>query len=164
MLDTVFFSLFRPVAVTLCSLALLWQRLPQGLRYLLIGGINTAVGYALFAVTYWGLRHHVPHWFILAVSHVLAVSFAFSTHRRWVFEDRQRSGWLSWLETWCRFQIAYLGLLILGLGVNAILLTWVTTSVWWSQAGATAVGVVVGYVLQHQFIFKQNAPEENRCV
>ena len=33
----------------------LWLRLPQGWRYLITGGLNTAVGYGLFALCYAGL-------------------------------------------------------------------------------------------------------------
>jgi putative flippase GtrA len=144
-------------------LARLWQRLPQSLRYLLIGGINTAVGYTLFAVTYWGLHDHTPHAVILAVSHVLAVTFSFTTHQRWVFTDTQHPSWRVWLHTWWRFQLAYIGLLILGLGVNAILLQWVTPSIWWAQAGATLVGIVAGYVLQRRFVFKRHPHPESHC-
>lgn len=94
---------------------------------------------------------------ILVISHILAVSFSFFTHSWWVFTDIGTSTWRHVAQAWVRFQISYLGLLILGLIVNAMLLRYITLSVWWAQAGATGTSVLVGYWIHRHFVF-QHAP------
>lgn len=131
-----------------------WLQLPRQLRYLVVGGLNTGFGYSLFALSYLSLRAWLPHMAILVISHVLAVSFSFFTHSRWVFTDTGASTWRHIGQAWVRFQVSYLGLLGLGLIVNAMLLRYVTPSVWWAQAGATGIGVLAGYWIHRHFVFQ----------
>lgn len=133
-----------------------WLRLPRGLRYLLVGGINTAVGYGLFALCYLGLRRWLPYGIILAASHVLAVSFSFATHSRWVFIGTHNHSWRALLIAWWRFQMAYLGVLGLAFTANMCMLHWVHPSVWLAQLVATAIGVVAGYAAQRRFVFRSH--------
>jgi putative flippase GtrA len=140
--------------VILSSCAVVWLRLPRGLRYILVGGVNTAVGYALFALCYLGLYKWLAYGFILTISHVLAVSFSFATHSRWVFSGTYAHGWRALLHAWWRFQLAYLGLFGLGFTVNMCMLRWVHPSVWLAQFVATGMGVAVGYTVHRWFVFK----------
>ncbi|WP_324667121.1 Polysaccharide biosynthesis protein GtrA [Mycobacterium canetti] len=68
----------------------------QRLAFLVVGGINTAVGFAIFVVCSVSVGHFVDHRFgkiagslaTLGITHVLAVLFAFVMHRRLVFRVR----------------------------------------------------------------------------
>jgi putative flippase GtrA len=130
------------------------SHLPQPVRYVLVGGFNTALGYGLFALCYLALDGRWPYAAILVLAHVLAVSFSFFTHRQWVFGTGNRPGWRPVALAWGRFQMAYVSLLLLGLAVNGVMLRWLTTSAWLAQGVATVVGVAAGYVLHRHFVFK----------
>lgn len=128
--------------------------LSQPIRYVLIGGLNTAFGYGLFALCYVTLDGHIPYAAILALAHVFAVTFSFATQRRWVFVGKSTAPFRGTAMAWLRFQFAYIGLLILGLVVNAVMLKWVVSSPWLAQLAAMAVGVCLGYFVHRHFVFR----------
>ena len=133
-----------------------WLGLPKTVRYLLTGGINTVAGYAIFGLCYLLLTPKIPHFLILIISHIVAVSVSFFTHSQWVFNDSGIRGYHATLRAWWRFQATYIGLLALGLIVNAVMLQWVSPSIWLAQATATATGVVSGYFLHQNIAFKKH--------
>jgi putative flippase GtrA len=135
----------------------LWLNLPRQLRYLLVGGVNTAFGYGLFVLCYLTLSGNTSYPAILVLSHILAVTFSFATHNWLVFfEAPQRLAALA--KAWCRFQFAYLGLLGLGLAINVLMLRHITTSVWLAQGVATTTGVIAGYVVHRTLVFNRSTP------
>lgn len=68
----------------------------QRMAFLVVGGINTVVGMAIFIALSESVGHFVDHAFgkvaaalvTLGITHVLAVLFAFVMHRRFVFRVR----------------------------------------------------------------------------
>jgi putative flippase GtrA len=129
-------------------------RLPRPIKYLLIGALNTVFGFGLFALCYVALDGRIPHAAILVLTHVLAVSFSFTTHRMWVFTDASGGSFVAILQALLRFQFAYLGLLALGLAVNGAMLRWVVSSPWLAQLAAMAVGVASGYLIHKSYVFR----------
>ena len=124
------------------------------IKYVLVGILNTVFGFGFFAACYLALDGRIPYAAILVLSHVLAVSFSFTTHHLWVFADNSRGSFVAVTQAWLRFQFAYLGLLALGLAVNGAMLRWVVSSPWLAQLAAMAVGVVLGYVVHKTYVFR----------
>src|SRR4051812_45663568 len=68
----------------------------QRVAFLVVGGINTVVGFAIFIACSESVGHVVDHRFgtvagslvTLGITHVLSVLFAFVMHRRFVFHVR----------------------------------------------------------------------------
>jgi putative flippase GtrA len=68
----------------------------QRVAFLVVGGINTIAGFAIFVACSESVGHFVDHRFgkvpgslvTLGITHVLAVLFAFAMHRRFVFRVR----------------------------------------------------------------------------
>jgi putative flippase GtrA len=68
----------------------------QRVAFLVVGAINTVVGFAIFVACSQSVGHLVDHRFgkvagtvaTIVISHVLAVLFAFVMHRRFVFRVR----------------------------------------------------------------------------
>jgi putative flippase GtrA len=93
----------------------------QRVAFLVVGGINTVVGFAIFVVCSESVGQFVDHRFgrvagslvTLGISHVLGVLFAFVMHRRFVFHVRGHV-----LRDLARFESVYLT----ALGINAIAL------------------------------------------
>ena len=93
----------------------------QRVAFLMVGAINTVVGFAIFVMCSETVGHFVDHRFgrvagslvTLGISHVLAVVFAFVMHRTFVFRVRGHV-----LRDLVRFESVYLT----ALGINAVAL------------------------------------------
>lgn len=93
----------------------------QRMAFLIVGGINTVAGFAIFISCSESVGHLVDHRFgqlagtlvTVAISHVLSVLFAFIMHRRFVFDVRGQV-----LRDLIRFESVYLT----ALGINVVAL------------------------------------------
>src|ERR1700744_4578537 len=65
-------------------------RIPQLIRYLLVGGFNTAFGYGLFALLNWGLSRTMPYGYLAAtlLSNLIAITVAFLGYKWFVFRTK----------------------------------------------------------------------------
>ncbi len=123
-------------------------RLPQPLRYLLIGGYNTVMSGALYAGLYLLLGEKLHYLLILVLNYLISVTHSFLTMKYLVFRSRGHV----WRE-YLRCQLSYLtllganipllSLLVDGLGMGAIL----------AQFICTVVIAALGYVLHKRFSF-----------
>ncbi|OBJ24967.1 GtrA family protein [Mycobacterium colombiense] len=94
----------------------------QRVAFLVVGGINTVVGFGIFVGCSMTVGHLVDRRFgtiagslvTVAVAHVFSVLFAFMMHRRLVFRVRGHV-----LRDLARFESVYLT----SLGINAVALT-----------------------------------------
>ena len=87
----------------------------QRIRFLLVGGTNTVVGYVVYsALTLW-VFHDVPFGYLisLAISYAVAIVLAFVLYRRFVFKVTGNV-----VQDFLRFVTVYL----LAIGVNTVLL------------------------------------------
>ncbi len=127
----------------------LWDNLPQKLRFLMVGGLNTGVSYALFMLFLFilGQAHYqqalILAWLISSVcSFVLQKLYVFKTQGNWLGE------YMRCIATWS-----------LGYAINAVTLELVVKYLQLQpmigQIFAIAVTTVVTYVLFKHFAFKQ---------
>jgi hypothetical protein len=74
------------------------------LRYLIVGGVNTAFGYCVFAALTFLLSPHLDYAYVFAglSSHVVNVTFSYSTYRFFIFGAV--GGFLS---GWWKAQVSY---------------------------------------------------------
>lgn len=79
----------------------MWRRF-MALRFLIVGGWNFVIGYAVFAGLWWAFRDVWPDWTIVAVSNVIGITNSFVTHRWLTF----RSTGVWWRE-YLRFYAVY---------------------------------------------------------
>lgn len=133
----------------------------QRVAFLIVGGINTVVGFGIFVICSETLGHFVDHrdgkvagaLATVAVSHVLSVLFAFVMHRRLVFRVR---GHL--LRDLVRFESVYLT----ALGINAValpLLVELGLQRIPAQAIIIAVSTLLSYFGHRHFSFRRTATE-----
>ena len=57
----------------------------QRVRFLLVGGVNTVVGYSLFALLYFAFGRVIGYLGALYISYAIATVLAFVLHRRFTF-------------------------------------------------------------------------------
>lgn len=123
----------------------------ERLRFLIVGGINTLVGYGTFALVQYLAGHVLSYFGSLLVAHLLASALAFVLYRRWVFRVAGGSTVLDFL----RFQTVYL----IPLGANAVALPLLVELANWSpylaQAAIIMVSTVISYLGHKYFSFRR---------
>lgn len=120
------------------------------IRYLIIGGYNTVVGYCVFAALWllWGQQIHYIG--VLVLSHVISVTNAFFAYRILVFR-KKGDAW----SDFGRFNMVYLGAFIFNLIALPILIEGAGLHPLVAQALLVIVTVVASYVLHRRFSFRQ---------
>jgi putative flippase GtrA len=123
--------------------------LNEKIRYILIGGYNTVVGYGVFAALWmiWGQSLH--YIIILVLSHIVAVTNAFFGYRILVFR-KKGSGWRDFV----RFNMVYLGAFVFNVLALPILIEVVNFHPLVAQALLVIVTVMASYLLHRRFSFR----------
>ncbi len=133
----------------------------QRVAFLIVGGINTVVGFGIFVVCSETVGHFVDHRFgkiagslvTVGITHVLSVLFAFVMHRRFVFRVRGHV-----LRDLVRFESVYLT----ALGINVVALP-VLVELGLQRIPAQAIIVAVNTLLSYfghrHFSFRRTATE-----
>lgn len=126
------------------------ESIAEKIRFLVVGGFNTFVGFGAFAVIQFlsnGALHEVVS---LLVAHLVASSIAFVLHRKVVFRV---SGQI--LIDYVRFQSVY----VIPLSINVVVLPLLVrvggVNVYLAQLLFTVVSVIVSYVGHKYFSFRR---------
>ncbi|QOF79247.1 GtrA family protein [Variovorax sp. 38R] len=114
----------------------------QLLRFLVVGGLNTAVGYALFAVLSWA---GLPYPLAIGLATIAGVAFNFQSTGRLVFGGAPLS--LLW-----RFVAAYVLVYLINIGAVALLLR-AGLNVYVANALVILPLALISFVLQRRFVF-----------
>ena len=133
----------------------------QRVAFLVVGAINTVVGFGIFAACSLTVGHDIDQRFgkvagslvTLAITHVLAVLFAFVMHRRFVFRVRGHV-----LRDLVRFESVYLT----ALAINAVALP-VLVELGMSRIPAQAIIIAASTLLSYfghrHFSFRRGAAD-----
>ncbi|MEO5367176.1 MAG: GtrA family protein [Magnetococcus sp. WYHC-3] len=112
----------------------------QFLRYLLVGGWNTAFGVGLYALAYHMLHDRVHYLVLLIPCNIMAITNAYVCYKLVVF--RTRGGWL---REYLRFYIVYGGAMLLGIGLVALQVQLLHLHPVWANILTTVVTVVCSF-------------------
>lgn len=127
----------------------------ERIRFLVVGGINTVFGYAVFALLYVTAGHVIGYLGSLYLSYVVGVSLAFVLHRRVTFRAHETGG--SPVLDFLRFASVY----VVALAVNTVglplLVEFGHLPALIAQAIMVAVTTVVSYVGHKYFSFRRGA-------
>lgn len=123
----------------------------QQVAYLVVGGLNTAVGLGLFALTHWLFGEVIGYMGSLVVGYCLATLVAFALHRRFVFRVE---GHLA------RDLARFIGVHVSSLALNAVLLPLFVEVAGLgplvAQTVATGLTVVLNYFAHRYFSFARD--------
>lgn len=125
----------------------IWSR-SERLRFLFVGGYNTLFGYITFAAAYWFLHEEIHYVGLATAAHLIAVTNSFLTQRHLVFRSKG-----SWRHEFLRFQLCYLAMLPLGVGLLAFFYEIVGLHMMLAQGASLFVGIVASYVVSRYFTF-----------
>ncbi len=136
----------------------------QRVAFLVVGGINTVIGFGIFVACSETVGHFVDHRYgkiagslvTLGITHVLAVLFAFVMHRRFVFRVRGHV-----LRDLMRFWSVYLT----AAGINAVALP-VLVELGLARIPAQAIIVAFSTLLSYfghrHFSFRRSATDAHQ--
>ncbi|EDT04268.1 GtrA family protein [Burkholderia ambifaria IOP40-10] len=120
----------------------LTRTLVQLLRFLAVGGLNTLVGYSLFALlTYAGLAYPVA----IGLATVGGVLFNFQSVGRLVFDGAPRSRFWRFVGVYCVIYLLNLGGVRLLLGLDA--------NIYIANALTLLPLSVIAFILNRRFVF-----------
>ena len=120
----------------------LTRTLVQLLRFLAVGGLNTLVGYSLFALlTYAGLAYPVA----IGLATVGGVLFNFQIVGRLVFDGAPRSRFWRFVGVYCVIYLLNLGGVRLLLGLDA--------NIYIANALTLLPLSVIAFILNRRFVF-----------
>ena len=128
----------------------------EKIRFIIVGGYNTAFGYGVFVLLYWWFHDMLHYLFVVAVAHAIAVLNSFVTQRCIVFKDRS-----SIFPAFFRFNIATTAMLVFSLAGMALLVDGVGIHPLISQAMVTPASVIGVYILHRKFTFKRHPKAAN---
>lgn len=123
----------------------------QQIRYLLVGGWNTAFGYGLFVLLHWWLGTSLHYVLLLLICQVAATLNAFVGYRYLVFQVRG-----TWLLDLARFSLVYIGVYVANLLLLPLLVEVVGLDVLVAQAVIVFGTVVASFFAHRDFSFRRS--------
>jgi putative flippase GtrA len=132
----------------------IWFSFKQPIRFILVGGYNTILGYIIFATLNYTLEQYLFAWLILLLSYIIGIANNFVLFKIFVFNT---SG--NWLKECIKTYYSYIFVYIL----NALLLyagtDFFLLSAYVSQAICIVILPIITYFIMKHFTFK---PQENQ--
>ena len=122
-----------------------WFSFPRPLRFLLVGGFNTAFSFCVFTMLiFCGLKYNIT----LVISYIIGVNCSIVTMKYFVYQSEASfyqcyaKGWITYLSTFA-LNYAFLYVLIELMGINPVV----------SQAVYTAFSTVYIYLMHKYFTY-----------
>lgn len=129
----------------------LWFKLSDKIRFLLVGGFNACVQYALYALIIW-LWDEQHYQVALILSWIISTLSSFTTQKVFVFCTRGK------LKDWLKEYIKCLGVWVFAYIINAVILELLVNMVglnpYIAQIVAIACTTVTSYIMMKYFAFK----------
>lgn len=122
----------------------------QGIRYLLVGALNTAFAYFVSVSLYYTLNRHLHIVAIGAIANVVCITEAFVAYKLFVFRSRGR-----WLQEYLRCYVVYGGNALIGIAGLWLLVSVIGIPFWIAQAMLMVLGIVISYVGHDRFTFNK---------
>jgi putative flippase GtrA len=125
----------------------------ERVRFVLIGGINTVVGYALYALLYLSAGRFIGYLGALYISYVIAIGIAFVLHRRFTFRV---SGTGNVFVDLVRFAAVYVVSLIVNTLLLPVLIELGHVQPLVAQAAIVIVTTLISYFGHKLFSFRRH--------
>jgi putative flippase GtrA len=122
----------------------------QKIRYLLVGGYNTAFGYGVFAILWWFFNNQLHYIVLLTISHILSVINAYIGYRLVVFRAKG-----AWLYEFFKFNLVYLGSFAFNLAALPVFIEEFKIHPLIAQAIIIVFTVIFSYTLHSRVTFKK---------
>lgn len=126
------------------------QRDRKGVRYLLVGGLNTAFAYAVSVGLYYGLSRWLHVVTIGVIANIVCITEAFIAYKLLVFRSPG-----SWLREYVRCYVVYGGNALIGVVGLWLLVKVIGMRFWIAQGVLMMLGIAISYVGHNRFTFNK---------
>ena len=127
------------------------QNQKQKIKYLLIGSINSIFAYFSTILIYNYFYQELGVIFIGIISSIINVTFSFLNYKINIFYLSKK-----WFLEFTKYIISNLYLSILSISLLYIFIEWFNFSIYLSQFICISVVIILGYIFNIKFIFKNN--------
>ncbi len=127
----------------------------QKIRYLLVGVLNTIVGYGIGVFGYILLKAYISLIEIGVVTNILAITFSFITYKWFVFQTKGR-----WVYEYLRSYLVYGGTALFGIALLWLLVGQWALSIWLAQGIIIVLTIIVSYIGHSRFTFHRSHSKE----
>lgn len=124
----------------------------EKLRYLLVGGWNTAFGYLVGVGLFLMLGQHLHIVLIAIISNVIAITMSFVAYKILVFRTHGK-----WLIEYLKCYLVYGGNALIGVFLLWIFVDYFSMNIWLAQGAIILLAVIFSYLLHKRFTFKRSA-------
>ena len=122
----------------------------EKIRYLLAGGFNTLVGYAIGVGLYKALESNFSIIWIGVISNILSITVSFLSYKTLVFKTKGM-----WLTEYIKSYIVYGGIALIGIFFLWFFVDEMKMSIWLAQALVMGLTVVFSYLGHSRFTFRR---------
>lgn len=120
------------------------------IRYLIVGAYNTVFGYLSFVIIFFVFGDYIHYSIITVANHFISLANSFVTQRKFVFRSRN-----SWQKEFIRFQLAYVGMLPIGLALLWLFHDLVGLEILVAQAVALIFMIIATFIANRYFTFRR---------
>ena len=120
------------------------------MRYLLVGGLNTLVGYTIGVGIYKAFYNNLSIVWIGLISNGLSITVSFLSYKILVFKTKGM-----WLAEYMRSYIVYGGIALIGIFFLWLFVDKMKISIWLAQALVIGLTVIVSYLGHSRFTFRR---------
>ncbi len=128
----------------------LFLKMPEKIRFLACGAINTALGYLLFIILYLILNEIMPNWAIVLIVYLLGSVISFVNFKLFVFKSSA-----NWKMQYLKLSITCLTLYFGNIALLHLLVSVFGIAILIAQAMALAVLVICSYLMHKYFSFSE---------
>jgi hypothetical protein len=133
------------------NFANIYKNQKQKIKYLLIGSINSIFAYFSTILIYNYFYQELGVIFIGIISSITNVTFSFLNYKINIFYVSKK-----WFLELIKYIISNLYLSILSISLLFIFIEWFNFSIYLSQFICISVVIILGYIFNIKFIFKNN--------
>jgi putative flippase GtrA len=145
------YTIYKNIKIALYQAINNFFKLPEKIRFILMGGANTAFGYIFFTVFYLFFKDILPYQLILLFGYIPATVISFLTFKFLVFKSKK-----NWKKEYLRVVMSAIIIYI----INAISLTMITTifgsSILLNQLVALIIITIASYIMHKYFSFQMH--------
>ena len=119
-------------------------------RYLLVGGLNTLIGYTIGVGIYQAFDNNLGIVWIGLISNILSITVSFLSYKILVFRTKGM-----WLAEYMKSYIIYGGIALIGIFFLWLFVDKMKISIWLAQALVIGLTVIISYLGHSRFTFRR---------
>ena len=120
------------------------------IRYLLVGGLNTLVGYSIGIAIYKAFSDSLGILWIGVISNILSITVAFLSYKTLVFKTKGM-----WLTEYMKSYLVYGGIAVIGIIFLWVFVDKMKISIWLAQALVMGMTVIISYLGHSRLTFRR---------